>query len=93
MSRFWVAHYTGMAGDAVAAQKLYRDLAADSERVLGPDESLARSARECVVLWSMMAEKTGRLPRLLQDARAGDEVSRMRLPAELRPLVDDERDA
>lgn len=91
-ARYQVAYYTGTVGQNAEAQRLFQAVAADTERVLGPDDPLTRSTRRAVEAWSWAEAKRGPLAQLLKRARGGDEIARMRLPAELRPLVDEDQD-
>ena len=56
-ARHQLAYWTGQAGDAVGALRLYREVLADNERVLGPDHPDTLAARHQMAYWT---GKTGR---------------------------------
>lgn len=95
-TRAQVAYYTGETGDATTALTLYQNLVTDSDRILKPDHGLTMSARAGrehyeAVCAQQKLDSQGLTP-LLQRALDGDAKARVQLPAELKHLVNDERE-
>ncbi len=88
-TRQQVAYYTGETGDVDKALRMYQELLPDVVRVLGRDDALASSVRSGIDRYAQIVADRSGVSELLARARTGDEEARIRLPAELRPLVDE----
>ena len=83
-TRSRMAYWTSHTGDPSTALYLYKELLPDAERIVGPENDLTVFIRSAI---RRLSDQSG-ISHLLERARDGDQEALLRLPSELRPLVE-----